>query len=33
MSELQGEGNITLYNDVYLRYKVREMLLYAMMCF
>ena len=32
MSEVQVEGNVTVYNDVCLRYRWREMLLYKMMC-
>jgi len=32
VSEVQGEGNVTVYNDVCLRYRCREMLLYKMMC-
>jgi len=30
--ELQGEGNVTFYNNVSLSYRVREMLLYIKMC-
>ena len=30
--EVQGEGNVTVYSDVCLRYSVREMLLCTVMC-
>jgi len=30
--ELHVEGNITVYNDVCLRYRAREMLLCTVMC-
>ena len=30
MSEVYGDGNVTFYNVVSLRYRVREMLLYVM---
>jgi len=32
VSEVQGEGNVTVYSDVCLRYRVREMLLFRVMC-
>ena len=32
MSEVQGEGNVTVYSDVCLRYRVREMLLCTVKC-
>ena len=32
MSVVQGEGNVIVYSDVCLRYRVREMLLCTMMC-
>jgi len=32
VSEVQGEGNHTVYSDVCLRYRVREMLLSTVMC-
>jgi len=32
MYELQGEGNVTVYRDVFMRYRVREMLLCTGMC-
>ena len=32
MSEVHSEGNVTVYNDVCLRYRMREMLLYTLMC-
>ena len=32
MNELQGDGNLTVYSDVFPRYRVREMLLCKMMC-
>ena len=31
VSEVQGEGNVTVYNDVYLRYRAMEMLLCTVM--
>ena len=32
MSEVQGEGNVIVYCDVFLWYRVREMLLCTVMC-
>ena len=32
MSEVQGEGNVTVYSDVCLKYRVGEMLLCTVMC-
>jgi len=32
VSEVQGEGNVTVYSDVCLRYREREMLLCTVMC-
>jgi len=32
MSEVQVGGNVTVYSDVCLRYRVREMLLCTVMC-
>ena len=32
MSEVQSEGNVTVYRDVCLRYRVREMLLRTVNC-
>ena len=31
--EVECEGNVTVYNDVCLRYRLREILLYTLMCF
>ena len=33
MSEVQGGGNVIVYSDVCLRYRVREMFLCTVMCF
>ena len=33
MSEVQGEGNVTVYSDVCQSYREREMLLCTGMCF
>jgi len=32
VSEIQGEGNFTAYNEVFFMYKVRDMLLSTVMC-
>jgi len=32
VSEVQGEGNVTVYSDGCLKYRVREMLLCTVMC-
>ena len=32
LSELQGEGKFSLYRDMRLKYRVRENLLYSLMC-
>jgi len=32
VSEIQCEGNVTVYSDVFMRYRVREMLLCTVMC-
>jgi len=32
VSEVHGEGNVNVYSDVCLRYRVREMLLCTVMC-
>ena len=32
MCEVQGLGNVTVYSDVCLRYRVREMLLCTVRC-
>ena len=32
MSEVQCDGNVTVYSDVCLRYRVREMLLCTVKC-
>ena len=32
MSEVQVERNVNVYNDICPRYRVRDMLLYKMMC-
>ena len=32
MSEVQGEGNVTVYSDVCLRFRVIEILLYTVIC-
>jgi len=31
VSDVQGEGNVTVYSDMCLRYRVREMLLCTVM--
>ena len=33
MSEVESEGNVTLYSDVCLRYRVKEMILCTEMCY
>jgi len=33
MFEVQGESNITVYSDVCLRYRLREILLCSVTCF
>jgi len=30
--EVQRDGNITVYSDVFLKYRLREMLLVIVMC-
>ena len=32
MSEVKGEGNLTVYSDVCLRYRLGEILLCTLMC-
>jgi len=32
VSEVQGEGNVIVYSNMCLRYRVREMLLCTVMC-
>ena len=32
MYEVQRDGNITVYSDVFLKYRLREMLLVIVMC-
>ena len=32
VSKVQDKGNVTVYSDVCLRYRVREKLLYTRMC-